>query len=58
MPEQKFKVVIVYEVTAKDEDTAKFRVWNAVNYGKEETAHTCASPSIKRVYISGEPERI
>lgn len=58
MPEQKFKVVIVYEVTAKDEDEAMFRVWNAVNYGTEETARSCASPSIKCVYVSGEPERI
>lgn len=54
----RFKVTIVYEVEAKDEDEAIYRVWDAVNYGKEETAHSCASESLKRVYVSGEPERI
>lgn len=54
----RFKVTIVYEVEAKDEDEAIYRVCDAVNYGKEETAHSCASESLKRVYVSGEPERI
>lgn len=54
----KFRVLIAYEVEAQDEHEALFRVWDAVNYGKEETAHTPASPSITKVETIGLPTRI
>lgn len=58
VPEHKYKIVVVYEVKATDRHSAISHVQYAINYGKEETAHSCASKRIKHAYISGEPERI
>ncbi len=54
----RFKVPVVYEVEAKDEDEAVCIAWDIVNYGREETAHSVPHEGLERVYVSGEVERI
>lgn len=35
-----YVVTVEYYIEAKDDMQAHFRVWDLVNYGKEETAHS------------------